>query len=81
MRGTGGLKVAGRKKNPCDFCETEQIISENGAGTHQLQIEFYPFQRFFSVFSFADNTERDEAEELSADFEMNYCPICGRKLI
>ena len=25
--------------------------------------------------------EENEAEVLSADFEMNYCPICGRKLI
>ena len=73
--------MAGRKKNPCDFCETEQIISENGAGTHQLQIEFYPYNGFFSVFSFADNADRDETEELSADFNLFYCPNCGRKLI
>jgi hypothetical protein len=72
--------MSGRKKKPCEFCETEQIISESGAGTHQLQIEFYPYQRFFSVFSFADNADRDETEELSANFEMYYCPVCGRKM-
>ena len=69
-----------RKRTPCEFCSGEY---EHGYIEHRngycLWAEVYPFNHLLSVWAQA-NDENGELIEDSIDFEMNYCPVCGRKL-
>jgi len=69
-----------RRTKPCEFCETEQWWSEEGSPGHQIHTEVYPEHNVISFTSFANNT-LGESEEMCSQIEMNYCPVCGRKLI
>lgn len=71
--------MAGRKQRPCEFCEEDNWYSKDGTGSHQLCIEVYPVNNFIGITSFADGSG-GETEELQEEIEMNYCPVCGRKL-
>ena len=70
----------GRKIKPCEFCEddifSDYIEDRNG---YCLWSEFYPFNNSLVVFCQA-NDENGELIEHSIDFEVNYCPVCGRDL-
>lgn len=70
----------GRKIKPCEFCEDEQWRVDNGTNGHQIHTEIYPYSNIISFTSFAPNAI-GESEELDIQIEMNYCPVCGRKLI
>lgn len=70
----------GRKRTPCEFCE-ETFYSDykehrNG---YCLWYEVYPFNNLLAVIAQA-NDEEGEMIEDSIQIEMNYCPVCGRKL-
>ncbi len=71
--------MAGRRKKPCEFCEEDNWYSKEGTGAHQLAIEFYFGNNLLGITSFADGAD-GETEELQEDIELNYCPVCGRKL-
>ena len=68
-----------RKTKPCAFCEDEHWHTEDAPNGHQLHLEIYPFNEVISIQSFARD-ESGETTELSMRVEMNYCPVCGRKL-
>lgn len=68
-----------RKTKPCAFCEEEHWNSEDERYGHQLHLEVYPFNSVISVTSFAQD-ETGEVTQLGMRIEMNYCPVCGRKL-
>lgn len=67
------------RKKPCEFCEEEHWNHEDGTNGHQLYIEIYPLNNLIGITSFA-RREDGEIEEMAAQIEMNYCPVCGRKL-
>ena len=67
------------KKKPCEFCESDQLSSEDGVNGHQLSVEFYPDNCLLAVTSFA-NSKSGESDELTFDLRINFCPRCGRKL-
>ena len=70
-----------RKKKPCEFCEDDNFsewYTEDRNG-YCMWYEFYPFHKLLTIISQA-NDENGELIEHSIDFEINYCPICGRKL-
>lgn len=67
------------RKKPCEWCEEERWWSTDGTRGHQLAIEVYPFNGIISITSFAE-AETGETDELREEVEMNYCPVCGRKL-
>ena len=67
------------RKKPCEFCEDEHFESMDGSNHHQLYIEVYPFNNFIGFTSYATGAD-EETEELYGQLEMNYCPVCGRKL-
>ena len=69
-----------RARKPCEFCEAESFNSEDGSGKHQLYLEIYPENNFIGITSFATNENTEETEEICMNIEMNYCPVCGRKL-
>jgi hypothetical protein len=68
-----------RKTKPCAFCEEEHWHTEDERNGHQLHLEIYPFSGVIAVTSFAKD-EDGETTELYMRIEMNYCPVCGRKL-
>lgn len=72
--------MAGRRRKECEFCsgdyEQDYVIDRNG---YCLWTEIYPFNNVISVFAQA-NTEDGFMMEHSIDIQMNYCPMCGRKL-
>ena len=72
--------MARRSTKPCAFCEEEHWHSEDERYGHQLHLEVYPFNSVISVMSFARD-ENGETTELGMRIEMNYCPVCGRKLV
>ena len=69
-----------RSKKHCDFCsgdyESEYIMMRNG---YCLWAEVYPFNNVISVLAQA-NDEDGYMMENHIDIQMNYCPVCGRKL-
>ena len=52
------------KKKPCEFCESDQLSSEDGVNGHQLSVEFYPDNCLLAVTSFA-NSKSGESDELT----------------
>ena len=72
--------MAGRRQKACDFCsgeyEHEYIDDRNG---YCMWAEVYPFNNLLAVICQA-NDENGELIERSIEFQMNYCPVCGRKL-
>ena len=73
--------MAGRKKTPCEFCsgeyESEYIIRRNG---YCLWLEVYPDNNLISALAQANDEDGYMIEE-HIDIQMNYCPVCGRKLV
>ena len=69
-----------RSRKPCEFCEdtwtTDYKEHRNG---YCLWAEIYPFNNLISVMCQA-NDDLGEMIEDGIDFEMNYCPVCGRDL-
>lgn len=69
-----------RKRTPCDFCggeyESEYIDRRNG---FCMWAEVYPFNKFIAVICQANDEEGELIEERLC-IDMNYCPVCGRKL-
>ena len=69
------------RKTPCDFCEdtstSEYIEHRNG---YCLWMEVYPYNNNLSVIAQA-NDENGELIEDAITIQMNFCPVCGRKLI
>ena len=68
------------RKKACDFCQedhaTDYIEHRNG---YCLWAEFYPFNNLISVIAQANDEDGDLIED-AVNIQMNYCPMCGRKL-
>lgn len=73
--------MSGRKRKPCEFCdgEYEGETRENRNG-YYIWLEVYPFNNIMAFMAQA-NDENGELIEDYIQVQMNYCPICGRKLI
>ena len=69
-----------RRRKPCDFCEDnnygDYIEHRNG---YCLWYEFYPFTQNLSVICQANDEEGNLIED-AITFDVNFCPVCGRKL-
>ena len=69
------------RKKPCEFCEEEWASDyKDHRNGYCLYMEVYPFNNKIVVISQA-NDELGEMIEDCIDIQMNYCPVCGRKLI
>lgn len=70
-----------RRIKPCEFCEddsqSDYIDDRNG---FTMWMEVYPFHNLITVMAQANN-EEGELIEHNLDVTMNYCPVCGRKLL
>lgn len=67
-----------RKRKPCEWC-ADDILQSDSIGNHQLTLESYPENNLIAIYSYG-NDNSGETTELSMTIEMNYCPVCGRKL-
>lgn len=69
-----------RKIKPCGFCE-EDTASDYVEGRNGFCIwyEVYPFNNVIAFMAQA-NTEDGFMMENSIDIQMNFCPVCGRRL-
>lgn len=70
-----------KRKKPCDFCEGDTASDEyieHGNG-YCMWYEFYPDNQLLSIICQA-NDENGECMEDSINFDIQYCPMCGRKL-
>lgn len=69
-----------RRKKSCEFCEdqTSSNYVEHRNG-YCIWYEFYPFNNLLAFIAQA-NDEGGEMIEDAIELEINYCPICGRKL-
>ena len=69
-----------RKIKPCEFCEAETASDYvEGRNGFCIWYEVYPFNNLIAFIAQA-NSEGGELIEGSLDIEMNYCPVCGRRL-
>ena len=66
----------------CDFCEAMMPMTPSSADVPDMDIEMY-LERFYSL----DTGERpvrlvavNNITEKEAEFRVNYCPMCGRRL-
>ena len=73
--------MAGRKIKPCDFCsgeyETEYKEHRNG---YCIWLEVYPENNLIA-FMAQSNDDIGEMMEDYIEVQMNFCPVCGRRLI
>lgn len=72
--------MAGRRKKACDFCEddnfSDYVEHRNG---YCIWYEFYPFNGLLS-FNAQANDEDGELIEDYINIQVNFCPVCGRRL-
>ena len=68
-----------RRRKPCEFCERE-FVDTIELRNAQAQIQIYPDNCLVSfwVSSHTDDGELNGENDFS--FEMNWCPVCGRKV-
>lgn len=70
-----------RRIKPCDFCGEETASNyKEGPNGYCIWYEVYPFNNLIAFIAQANTEEGDLIEE-SLDIEMNYCPVCGRRLV
>lgn len=70
----------GRKLKPCEFCEEDNASDYvEGRNGFCIWYEVYPFNNVIALMAQA-NTEDGFMMENSIDIQMNYCPVCGRRL-
>lgn len=71
----------GRKIKACDFCngeyESEYLEGRNG---FCVWLEVYPFNNLLTFMAQANDEDGDLIER-GMDVQMNFCPVCGRRLI
>lgn len=72
--------MSGRRKKPCEFCMEDSSDVQDDRSGHQLYVEWYPDNGLLGITSFAQD-ECGEALELRADFQFEFCPMCGRRLL
>lgn len=68
------------RRKPCEFCDDDHWWTEEGADGHQICVEVYPYNNMIGITSFACRLN-EETDEMHIELEMNYCPVCGRKLV
>lgn len=70
-----------RRRKPCEFCSGDY---EGEMKDHRnrltMWVEVYPFNQVLTVLAQATVGEEGEFIEDYIDVQMNYCPVCGRKL-
>lgn len=80
----GGITMAGRKKTPCEFCsenaQWDDLGYVEGRNGFCIWLEIYPMNNVMSMMGQA-NDEDGFMQEAHFDVQMNYCPVCGRKLV
>ena len=66
----------------CEFCEDMMPVTPVSADIPEMDVELY-LESFYNL----DTGERpvrlvaiSNATDKEAEFEVNYCPMCGRKL-
>lgn len=68
-----------RSRKACEYCCEDHWDSEN-IGKNQISVEIYPEAGFIGVTGFLQNIN-EEMDEVTFNIPMNYCPVCGRKLV
>ena len=74
--------MSGRKRKPCEFCSGEY---EGEMKDHRnrltMWVEVYPFNQSMALFAQGTVGEEGEFIEDHIDIRMDFCPVCGRRLI
>lgn len=71
------IKVLSKNKDGCEFCNCEKEIR---IGDIEISIFGIKSKKHLTVDVFDDECELDEAIN-EESFKINYCPMCGRKLV
>lgn len=70
-----------RSKKPCDFCSDEREVEyKEHRNGYCIWLETYPLNMVMAFMAQANNEEGEMIEDC-IEVEMNYCPVCGRKLV
>ncbi len=68
-----------RKRTPCEFCETENFISDEYRNC-SIWIEFYPDNGHIAITVQGRSDDGEMTSEDDFEIPFEYCPKCGRKL-
>lgn len=69
-----------RGRKPCEFCNGEyESPLKDGRNGFCLWLEVYPFNNMIAAMA-QGNDEDGWMQEDNIVIQMNYCPVCGRKL-
>lgn len=71
--------MARRKTEPCEYCEGDYISLESEEAGNELTLDLYP-GHLISATAILYNPRTEESYEASVCINMNYCPVCGRKV-
>ncbi len=72
--------MSGRKKNPCPFCDEEEFVHLEAGPNADAVVEIYPFNGHIAVMVQGVSSDGEMTGEDEYSIEMNFCPVCGRKL-
>ena len=68
-------------KKPCEFCQDDWSSDyKDHRNGYCLWYDVHPFDNHIMVTAQANDEDGDLIED-GIDIPMNYCPVCGRKLI
>lgn len=68
--------IYGGRSDMCEFCNGKKKKIENGYTYGRAYIESTNYGNYYKLCY--DNSGEEYGE---GEFEINYCPICGRKLV
>lgn len=70
-----------RSRKGCDLCREDNFTDGvSGRNGFNIWIEIYPTNNLMAFMGQA-NDEEGFMMEACEEIQMNYCPVCGRKLI
>ena len=63
------------KKEMCKYCESDYEVNLLSAKENDADVKMFKNRIWLKAYSFIDDPLNDYEE-----IEINYCPMCGRKL-
>ena len=69
-----------RRQKACEFCEDERWETIDVGRNASASMEVYPDNCHISVVVQGTSDDGELTGEETLTIEMNFCPVCGRKL-
>ena len=69
-----------RRQKACEFCEDEHWTTLEAGRNASTSVEVYPGVSHIAIVAQGFSDDNEMTGENTMIIELNYCPVCGRKL-